>query len=209
MDTKIIQISAGRGPAECCLAVALTLKTLLQEAWQQHIDCEIINRHPGQENGTLVSATVRLKGKNTILFCQQWIGIILWIAQSPYRKFHKRKNWFISIDSYDTSALSQWDEKTVRYQTLRASGPGGQNVNKVETAVRAIHPASGLQVMANDSRSQLQNKKLATVRLHAQFLEWQLESVKGDQQQQWEQHNALQRGNSVRTYTGMDFKQIK
>jgi peptide chain release factor len=206
MDTHIIQISSGRGPAECCLAVALALREILQEAREQQIACEVIDRNPGQEKGTLVSALVRLEGKNSVQFCAGWTGALLWIAQSPYRKFHKRKNWFIGIEKYDTASSGQWDAKEVRYQTLRASGPGGQNVNKVETAVRAIHVPTGLQVVASDSRSQLQNKKLATARLEQQYAEWQLKDVKNNQQQQWEQHDALQRGNPVRTYTGSAFK---
>lgn len=209
MKTKIIQITSGRGPAECCLAVALTLKEIIKEANQQQITYEVIDRVNGQENGTLVSATVKLEGKNTAHFCSTWIGVLLWISQSPYRKYHKRKNWFIGIESYDTSTLVEWNEKDIHYQTLRATGPGGQNVNKVETAVRAIHSTSGIQVMANDSRSQLQNKKLATERLKEQFIKWQMKALKGDQQQQWQQHNELQRGNPIRTYMGREFKYLK
>jgi len=206
MDTQILQISSGRGPAECCLAVALALREIVQEAKQQQLNCTVIDRNPGTENGTLVSALVRLEGPGATAFCAGWTGELLWIAQSPYRKFHKRKNWFIGIALCDTATSGQWDPKEVRYQTLRASGPGGQNVNKVETAVRAIHLPTGLQVLASDSRSQLQNKKHATERLQQRYAEWQLKDLKNDQQEQWEQHLALQRGNPVRTYTGQAFK---
>lgn len=206
MKTKILQITSGRGPAECCLAVALALKELLKEAKQLQIACEVIDRVKGLENGTLVSATVKLEGRNVEDFCSNWIGVVQWICQSPYRKYHKRKNWFIGIESYDLNNIGEWNEKDIRYQTLRASGPGGQHVNKVETAVRAIHEPSGLSVMANDSRSQIQNKKAATERLKEQYFNWQMQALKGDQQQQWQQHNELQRGNPVRTFVRMDFK---
>jgi len=206
MDTKILQISSGRGPAECCLAVALTLKELIREAVKEKIDYEVIQRNPGPENGTLASATLKLTGKDLDAFCTGWTGVLQWIAQSPYRKFHKRKNWFISIESYEMANLTSWNEKDVKYETLRASGPGGQNVNKVETAVRAVHIPSGLQVMANDTRSQLQNKNLATERLRQQYADWQLRELRGAEQQHWEQHNALERGNPVRIYTGKAFK---
>lgn len=206
MKTKIVQITSGRGPAECCLAVALALKELLKEAKQLQITCEVIDRVKGQENGTLVSATVKLEGRNVEDFCSDWIGVVQWICQSPYRKYHKRKNWFIGIESYDLNSIGEWNEKDIRYQTLRASGPGGQHVNKVETAVRAIHEPSGLSVMANDSRSQIQNKKAATERLKEQYVQWQMKSIKGNQQQQWQQHNELQRGNPVRTFVRNDFE---
>ena len=205
MKTKIIQITSGRGPAECCLTVAKTLKEMIKEATEQQLEYDIIERVQGPENGTLVSVTLKLKGKNVTEFCSTWIGVLQWIVQSPYRKFHKRKNWFIGIQSFELPSMGKWNEKEVQYQTLRASGPGGQNVNKVETAVRAIHLPSGLQVMANDSRSQLQNKKLATERLKENFDKWQISNLQMGQQEQWQQHNELQRGNPKRVYEGMKF----
>ena len=206
MNMKLIQISSGKGPAECCLAVALALKTLLEEARRQNISCELIDRHPGQENGTLVSALVKIEGELAEQFAQSWTGILLWICPSPYRKFHKRKNWFIGIESYDPPKNSALEEKDIRYQSLKASGPGGQHVNKVETAVRAIHLPSGIKATASDSRSQLQNKKAARERLALLLRANELETLKNEQQQQWLQHHRLQRGNPVRTYVGKTFK---
>lgn len=209
METKIIQITSGKGPAECCLAVALALKELVKEAKDYELIHEVVERFPADENGTLYSATVKLQGKFADAFSKSWEGPLLWIAQSPYRKFHKRKNWFIGIHCYDESRLPKWNERDVTYQTMRSSGPGGQNVNKVESAVRAIHQPSGLQVMANDSRSQLQNKKSATERLKLLFMKWQISSLEKNLQDQWLNHHSLERGNPTRIYTGKDFKKEK
>ncbi|HEY8916709.1 MAG TPA: peptide chain release factor-like protein, partial [Chitinophaga sp.] len=87
----------------------------------------------------------------------------------------------------------------VRFETCRASGPGGQHVNKVETAVRGIHQPSGIQVLAMDGRSQIMNKKLCLQRLKAKVLAWQTEQLVAQQQHQWQEHNVLERGNAVRT----------
>lgn len=209
METKIIQITSGKGPAECCLAVALALKELLREAKTSGLQHEVIDRFPGQENGTLASATLRLEGKGAAVFAESWNGVLQWIAQSPYRKFHKRKNWFIGISVYDKSLLPEWKEKDIVFRTMRSSGPGGQNVNKVESAVRALHVPSGVQVAVSDSRSQLQNKKLALERLKEAFTRWQITVLQKTQQEQWQNHNELERGNPVRVYTGKEFKKTK
>ncbi len=206
METRIIQLTSGRGPAECCMAVALALKEIIKEAKDLQLSYEVIDRVPGSEKGTLVSAVIKITGNKVSGFVQTWEGVMLWIAQSPYRKLNKRKNWFIGIQVYNISSLPVWKENEVRYQTMRASGPGGQNVNKVESAVRATHMTSGLQVMVNESRSQLQNKKMATERLKEEFMKWQLSDLKNTQNAQWQNHNSLERGNPKRTYAGMDFK---
>lgn len=206
METKIIQITSGKGPAECCLAVALALKEMLREAKASGLQHEVISRFPAQENGTLASATLKLEGKGATSFAESWKGVLQWIAQSPYRKFHKRKNWFIGISVYDKSVLPEWKERDIVFQTMRSSGPGGQNVNKVESAVRALHVPSGVQVAVSDSRSQLQNKKLAVERLREAFTLWQISVLQNTQQEQWLNHHELERGNPARVYAGKEFK---
>jgi peptide chain release factor len=184
------------------------LKTLLLEAEKDGVDADVISRNPGTEAGTLVSAVIRLKGTFSESFAKQWIGTILWVGQSPYRKFHKRRNWYVGVNRLEKTQLAEWNEKELEFQTLRSSGPGGQHVNKTETAVRAIHPPSGLSVTASDSRSQLQNKKLAIDRLHAKWLEWRLTEIASQEQSQWNQHNQLQRGNPVRVFKDHNFRAV-
>ena len=89
---------------------------------------------------------------------------------------------------------------------MRSSGPGGQNVNKVNSAVRAIHTPTGLNVVAMDSRSQHQNKKLAIERLQTKIQEAQLEQLKQSLYDQWENHLQVERGNPVKLFKGTHFK---
>ena len=91
-------------------------------------------------------------------------------------------------------------------QTTRSQGNGGQNVNKVNSAVRATHLPTGVSVFAQDSRSQLDNKKLALNRLREKLAEIELQQLAQQAQHHWSNHTQVQRGNPVRTFNGSDFK---
>lgn len=199
MKKMMIQITSGKGPAECCRVVACVQSLMMKQAKLQGIQIEVLENKAGELNGTLLSATMMAEGNSLETFVNEWAGTIQWIAQSPYRKYHKRKNWFVGVAVFDVKELMQWNPKDVKLETCRSSGPGGQNVNKVETAVRGIHLPSGLQVIAMDTRSQLENKKLCLTRLEAKIIVWQTEQLIAQQQNQWQEHNALERGNPVKT----------
>lgn len=201
----IIQITSGRGPAECCWAVSQVVKKMLEEASSANITSTMVQRNQGTETGTLDSALIRFSGKNLETFARSWTGTVLWVGQSPYRRFHKRKNWYIGINHLISEDLFHWNDNDIRFQTLRSSGPGGQHVNKTESAVRAIHHPTGLSVTASDSRSQLQNKKLAIERLKIKLAQWQMNELLKNEQTNWQQHNTLERGNPVRVFKGREF----
>jgi peptide chain release factor len=198
MEQMIIQITSGRGPAECCRVVARVQELIIKQAKSAGISIQVLENIKGDINGTLLSATLLAKGTQLTPFVKEWEGTIQWIAQSPYRKFHKRKNWFVGVSVFDVKKQLQWNPKDVTLETCRAAGPGGQHVNKVETAVRGIHRPSGLQVLAMDSRSQLQNKQLCLERLEAKFMAWQTSVLVSQQQDQWQEHNELERGQAVK-----------
>ncbi len=94
---KLIQITSGRGPLECQWVVAKVLKVFLEDAKNNKIDYEIIHRENGDENLTLKSVSVLLKGKTVPDFLEKWLGSICWTGKSTFRKLHKRSNWFIGI----------------------------------------------------------------------------------------------------------------
>lgn len=199
MNNKMyLQITSGRGPAECCRVVALVLERIIDQAKKAGLSAEVLEREQGVINRTLFSATLSIEGKGCHDIVKEWEGTIQWIAQSPYRIYHKRKNWFIGVNSFIVPDIKDTNEKEIEYQTLRASGPGGQHVNKTESAVRATHIPSGLSVTASDQRSQLQNKKLATERLLIKLAAWNIEQTMQAAQENWNNHNSLQRGNPVK-----------
>lgn len=203
---KLIQITSGRGPLECQWVVAKVLKVFLEEAKHNRIDYEIIHHENGDENMTLKSVTLLLKGKEVNEFLKTWLGSILWTGKSTFRKLHKRSNWFIGIFELEGLEKINFNEKEIRFQTARSQGSGGQNVNKVNTAVRATHIPTGVAVFAQDSRSQLENKKLAIERLKEKVLEQNIINLQKQMQETWNNHLNVQRGNPVRTFSGTDFK---
>ncbi|WP_108805211.1 peptide chain release factor H [Aquimarina sp. Aq107] len=206
MKTKIIQITAGRGPAECGWVVAQVLKLFLEEIKNSGYTYSILQREQGTENGTVQSATIQLKGKEIDHFLGNWIGTIQWIGTSKFRKHHKRKNWFIGMYEVKQEQTIAIKEKDISFQAMRSSGPGGQNVNKVNSAVRATYHPTGDQVVVMDSRSQHQNKKIAIERLKEKVNQSQLTKLQKSLSDQWENHLNIQRGNPIRVFKGTDFK---
>lgn len=198
MNKVIIQITSGRGPAECSRVVARVQELMLKQGRAAGISLEVLENIKGDLKGTLLSATLLAQGEHLPAFIKEWEGTVQWVSPSPYRKFHKRKNWFAGVSVFDVQQQLSWNVKDVVLETCRASGPGGQHVNKVETAVRGTHLPSGLQVLAMDSRSQLQNKQLCLQRLEAKFLAWQTSRLVGQQQDRWQEHNELERGQAVK-----------
>lgn len=203
---KLIQITSGRGPLECQWVVAKVLKVFLEEAKHHKIDYEIIHRENGDENLTLRSVTLLLKSKNVNEFLKNWLGSICWIGKSTFRKLHKRSNWFIGIFELEGLEKINFKEKDIQFQTTRSQGSGGQNVNKVNTAVRATHIPTGQSVFVQDTRSQLENKKLSIERLKEKVLERNIIQLQKRMQETWNNHLQVQRGNPIRTFSGTNFK---
>lgn len=206
MEQKIIQITAGRGPSECCWVVAQVLKLFLEEVKNSGLAYSVLQREKGHENGTVQSATIRIQGEKIDSFLQSWIGNIQWVGKSTFRKYHKRKNWFIGMYEVAQTKAMELNEKEITFQAIRSSGPGGQNVNKVNSAVRATYHPTGDQVLVMDSRSQHQNKKIAIQRLKEKVSQSQLENIKKTITDQWENHLNVERGHPIRIFKGTDFK---
>lgn len=198
MEKMYLQITSGRGPVECCRVVALVLERILKQAQTRKLKVEIVEKEAGPANRTLLSAVIALEGAGCDTLVEEWEGTVLWIARSPYRIHHRRKNWFVGVQTFLLSESREATENEIRYETLRASGSGGQHVNKTESAVRAVHIPSGISVVASDQRSQWQNKKLATERLLVKLTAWNVEQAMIQAQANWSNHNRLQRGNPVK-----------
>lgn len=208
-NIKTIQISAGKGPLECAFVVAKVLQLFLKELKNNQIEYTILHKENGIENGTVQSVSIQIKGNNLADFTANWLGTIQWIGTSTFRKYHKRKNWFIGCFELESPEALEINQNEIQFQAIRSSGAGGQHVNKVSSAIRAKHIKTGIQVLVMDSRSQHQNRKIAIQRLQEKVANFNLEKEKEQIKNQWENHQEFERGNPIRVFTGSDFEQIR
>ncbi len=198
-----LQLSANTGPAECCLAVAKALVRLLRDAEAAGVPVTIIEQVDGAVNGTIASVLLDI---GDAAFARRWSGSLLWTCQSPYRTLHKRKNWFISGTVFAPPAVPDAVEGgAIRYEATRASGPGGQHVNKTDSAIRATHIASGLSVKVQTERSQHANKRLAGQLLASKLAARAQERFEDDKSARRLLHSRAERGNAARVFVGMAF----
>lgn len=204
-----LQITSGRGPVECQLAVVKLAERLATEASRSGLACEVLDIVEARERGAALSALLSLEGVDARAFASRNCGSVLWICPSPVRSGHKRKNWFVGVELLappDTGGTSL-RAADVTFEAMRASGPGGQHVNKTESAVRATHRPSGLVATAREERSQAMNKKLALARLAGLLAEGAASAKAEAERDRWSQHDALERGRPVRTFEGLAFKE--
>jgi peptide chain release factor len=196
-------LTTGRGPAECRIALTKTLGILASEAEVAGVTVDVTVGPDPDEHGP-PSAIAIIEGAGAEAFVTTWIGSILWVARSPLRPHHKRKNWFIGVFKLEGPPPEPIPLKLadLRFETLRASGPGGQHQNKTESAVRAVHAPTGLVVVAREDRSQHRNKAIALERLALLVkVAGQLAEIV-DREKVQSGHALLERGRPVRTFTG-------
>ncbi|MDT3666464.1 peptide chain release factor H [Cronobacter dublinensis] len=175
----LLQLSAAQGPDECCLAVSKALEVLRKEAARAGVALSVTEEERGPRDGTLCSVLVSLDGEGAPPLAQRWCGTLQWICESPYRQRYPRKNWFIGAALF--APVRELPAGDIRFEALRASGPGGQHANK----------------------------KLATL-LIAHKLEAQREAHSAGQKAQRRLfHHQIARGNPTRCFKGIDFTPVK
>lgn len=208
----LLQITANTGPEECCLAVRKALKVFSEECAIAEVKVEILETVPSEKLGNLRSVLLALEGGAAQLVAFGWRGNLQWSCPSPYRLGHKRKNWFVGVEVFEPDApRANTDvllDKDLRFETLRARGPGGQHVNKTDSAVRATHLPSGLTVRVQTERSQHANKRIARALLAHKLAGLASDAINLSRSERWLKHHDVERGNASRLFIGVDFKEV-
>ncbi|WP_186441666.1 peptide chain release factor H [Desulfamplus magnetovallimortis] len=200
-----LQITSGRGPDECCWVAAQIVKQIVNEALSKGYKAHILQTIPSTAPDIFKSALVAVEGEDIHTFISTWEGTIQWIGKSMFRPDHKRKNWFAGVNSLNPPEESHIKTGEIKVESMKSSGPGGQHVNKTESAIRVTHIPTGVVAVAREERSQHLNRKLALSRLYEKIKQ-DKEGVKLKlQKERWSYHNELERGNPVRVYKGSDF----
>lgn len=203
----LVQISAGQGPEECCLGVAKDWQTLQAEAKRHACRLELIESVSAARASNYKSLLLSLEGENensSTAWIQEWQGSLQWICESPYRLRYPRKNWSISLRLFQNDECTADD--TIKFQACRASGPGGQHVNKTDSAIRATHLASGISVKVQTERSQYANKKLAQLLIAQKLAESDEQRALQQNRDRRLSHFELERGGAGLVFVGLEFK---
>lgn len=153
------------------------------------------------------SSIISLNGVDAEEWVRPYIGTILWVCEDPLTPNRRRKNWYLSVKMIVMPKMQDIviRDEDLQYDAIKASGPGGQNVNKRSTAVRLTHLPTGLSTLSQEERSQKQNKTRALERMRNTLKDRRAVEIAILEKMNWTQHNELERGNPVKTFYGLKF----
>ncbi len=202
MKRHVIVISSGYGPVEVRQFVARLAERIESVCEEAGLLIEEVVVH-GDEHAP-GSVDLFVFGDSFVL--NNEFGTHALVARSENRGKDSRKRWYASVSCHDAPPLANdvdlvIDPREIEISAMRASGPGGQNVNKTSTAVRIRHVPTGLVVRAADERSQKANMRRALARLSALLRDREERRLERQETQKWSTHSRLERGFPVRTYT--------
>lgn len=201
MNSVNLLISSGSGPAECRIAVGRFIDILSKEAKHRGCLLEITSEIAADKHGPK-SALVTLEGEAADQIAQEFCGTIRLVFKSPVRPQHKRQNWFISVSRIVQTATDDIfiQPGEVRFETIRAGGPGGQHQNTTDSAVRILHIPTGIQIIARDERSQHRNKATALERLSMVLKHLQEDKIEEAEAARHLENRNIERGSEVKSY---------
>jgi peptide chain release factor len=202
MTETSLLLTAGTGPAECRHALKQLIGIIAAEARQMGVLAEVAESTSPDIHGPK-SAVITLTGDGANAIARSYSGTVRLIFKSHIRPGHKRRNWFVGVMPVDLSRNeddpSEIRPEDLRFETLRAGGPGGQHQNTTDSAVRATHLPTGLSVVARDDRSQHRNRSIAIGRIKALLRLLALQNLEDQKRQRFMANKELERGNAVKT----------
>jgi len=210
-STSILEIHPGAGGTEAQDWAEMLLRMFTRWCERKGFGFKILDLLPGDEAG-VKSVTVQIKGDYAYGLLKNEIGIHRLIRISPFDSSGRRHTSFASVDVYpepEKDVDIEIKDDDVRIEVFRASGPGGQHVNKTSSAVRLVHEPSGIVVSCQNEKSQTRNKESAFKVLKARLMDLENKKRQAERQAQYEDKDAIAWGSQIRTYTLQPYRLVK
>jgi peptide chain release factor 2 len=206
-----LEIHAGAGGTESQDWASMLFRMYTRWAEREGFKWELIEESPGEEAG-LKSATVLIKGENAFGWAKTESGVHRLVRISPFDSNARRHTSFASVWVYpvvDDNIEIDIVDKDLRIDTYRASGAGGQHVNKTESAIRITHIPSGIVVSCQNDRSQHKNRATAFAMLRSRLYERELERREAVTDAQNATKTDIGWGHQIRSYVLQPYQLVK
>ncbi|MFS2162858.1 peptide chain release factor 2 [Variovorax sp. Varisp62] len=205
-----VDIQAGAGGTEACDWASMLLRQYLKYAERKGFKTQIEDETPGDTAG-IKGATIKVEGDYAFGLLRTETGVHRLVRKSPFDSSGGRHTSFASIFVYpeiDDSIEIEINPSDVRTDTFRASGAGGQHINKTDSAVRLTHIPTGIVVQCQDGRSQHSNRDVAWKRLRSRLYDHEMRKRQEEQQKLEDSKTDVGWGHQIRSYV-LDNSRIK